>query len=575
LPTAAGFPAKPISQLQPRAARLDRAVAGRFGMPIAPWRTLRNAARGRSAVIDQGPTLVNKTLNALTAHIAVLDSNGVILSVNEAWRRFARTNGGVPGAESYIGTNYLAVCQDALRRGDATARPALSGIEEVLRGDRGEFALEYPCSAPDRERWFRMSVTRFATGAERYLVVAHDEITTQKQHEHALEASERLLRAVLDALPIGVWILGPDGRIVQGNPAGLRIWAGARFVGPPDFGQYKGWWLSTGQPIAADEWAAARAIRNGETSIDEEVEIECFDKTRKIIQNSAVPLYDRERRITGAIIVNQDITARKRAETEREAMLREHDRLRSAAEEANRLKDDFIATLSHELRTPLNSVLGWAAILKRALPDRQAAERAAAAIERNAKLQAQLLNDTLEVSRIVRGKLTLDESDVDLAAVVGEVVETMSPAAIDKGVTLVEDVSGGHATVHGDPIRLQQVVWNLLVNALKFTPAGGRIEVRTNATEEGVEVSVRDTGVGIAPEVMSFLFDRFRQGEASLARTHVGLGLGLAIVKELVELHHGTITVESPGEGQGATFTVRLPIVARGRDGLSDNDSLP
>ena len=517
--------------------------------------------RDGCTVIDSRPLLANEVLNALAAHIAVLDPTGVIIFVNDAWSRFARANGGVGGAESYIGTNYFAVCHDAIRRGDATAHLALTGIEDVLRGERDRFSLDYACDTPDEEHWFRMSVTRFGTGSLAHLVVAHEEITAQKQNERALLDAERLLRTVLEALPIGVWILDRDGRIVHGNAAGVRVWAGARYVGPEDFGEYKGWWVSTGERIAAEEWAATRAIRKGETSIDEEIEIECFDSTRKIILNSAIPLFDDERRIAGAIIVNQDITARKRAEAERESMLREHDRLRDAALEANRMKDDFIATLSHELRTPLQSVLGWTAILRRALPDLTRSERAAAAIDRNARIQARLLDDTLDMSRIVRGKLTLNESDVDLAALVGDVLESMRPAALDKGVALVEEVSGTSAMVHGDPTRLQQVVWNLLANALKFTPAGGRIDVHTHTGEDWVELSVRDTGVGIPPEFMPFLFDRFRQGEGSPAPARPGLGLGLAIVKELVEMHRGTIAAESPGEGQGATFTLRLPIV--------------
>jgi PAS domain S-box-containing protein len=500
--------------------------------------------------------LANEALNALAAHVAVLDARGVIVFGNEAWHRFAKANGAAPGAEGYLGANYLDICRDAARRGDETAGLALAGMEAVLRRDRDAFAFDYPCDGPDQERWFRMSVTRFVSGGDIHLVVAHEDITAQKRSERALQDGERLLRSVLEALPVGVWVTNAQGRIVHGNSAGVRIWGGARFVGPQQFGEYKGRWLSTGEPIAAHEWAAARAVREGETSIDEEVEIECFDGTRKIILNSAVPLFDEERRITGAIIVNQDITARKRIEQEREAMLRDQARLRLEAIAANQAKDKFIAELSHELRMPLQSVLGWAAMLKRTLPDVQASERAAAAIERNAQIQAQLLNDTLDVSRLAHGKLTLDESDVDLSALAGEMVETMRPLAMEKGVALVSE-TGPAAKVRGDATRLRQILWNLLSNALKFTPSGGRIVVRTAPAGEWMELSVTDTGVGIAPEFMPYLFDRFRQGSGS--QTQLGLGLGLSIVKDLVTLHGGTVTAASPGEGRGATFTMRLP----------------
>ena len=513
-------------------------------------------------MIDSALSLATGALDALCQHIAVLDKSGTIVFVNEAWTRFAKNNGETTGAASFVGTNYLAVCRDAIRRGDAAAGLAVSGIQEVLRGDRAEFSLEYPCSTPDRERWFRMSVTRFASESDPYVVVAHEEITDQKAGERSLQETERLLRSVLEALPIGVWIMDKEGRIAQGNPAGLAIWAGARYVGPQQFGEYKGWWVNTGKPIAPEEWAAARAIRGGEISIDEEIEIECFDGAHKIILNSAVPLRGSDGRITGAIIVNQDITKRKHAETERAAMLREHERLTLVAQEANRMKDHFIATLSHELRTPVSAVLGWAAILKRTFPDPGAFAQATAAIERNARIQAQLLNDALDIDRIVRGRVTLNESDQDLVTVVAEVLDTVRPVAIEKGIALVEHTSGLPAIVHGDQVRLRQIVWNLLSNALKFTPEGGRIEVHTHTADGWVEVSVRDSGVGIAPDFVPFVFDRFRQGGGPLELTRSGLGLGLAIVKELVELHRGTVTAESPGVGQGATFTFRLPEAA-------------
>jgi PAS domain-containing protein len=255
--------------------------------------------------------LATEVLNALAPHIAVLDSRGTIVLANTAWCRFAKSGGANPRDDCYVGRSYPAVCRNAVNAGDVTAGAALSGIEAVLRGEHDDFSLEYPCPTPDQVRWFRMSANRFAFGSEPHLVVAHEEITAERQSERARQDSEHLLQTVLEALPVGVWILDASGRIVRGNAAGIRIWAGGRYVGPGEFGEYKGWWVSTGTRIAPDEWAAARAIRSGETSIDEEVEIESFDGTRKIILNSAVPLFDTDHRITGAIIVNHEITARK------------------------------------------------------------------------------------------------------------------------------------------------------------------------------------------------------------------------------------------------------------------------
>jgi PAS domain S-box-containing protein len=275
-----------------------------------------------------------------------------------------------------------------------------------------------------------------------------------------------------------------------------------------------------------------------------------------------VPLKDQAGQIIGVSVVAEETTDRKRAEREREAMLRENERLYRQAEEANRTKDLFIATLSHELRTPLNAVVGWVSLLKKGLlaPDKQA--RALEVIERNTRIQTQLLSDILDISRITHGKLRLERGDVEMAALLESAIDAIRPTALEKGVELDEQLAGAQATVVGDQARLQQIVWNLLVNALKFTPAGGRIQVRARPAGSWVEVTVADNGAGIAPEFLPFVFDPFRQGDEPLARAHLGLGLGLPIVKHLVELHGGTVTAASDGPGLGATFTVRLPVAA-------------
>ncbi|MEO7191900.1 MAG: ATP-binding protein [Vicinamibacterales bacterium] len=234
-------------------------------------------------------------------------------------------------------------------------------------------------------------------------------------------------------------------------------------------------------------------------------------------------------------------------------------RLFHQAQEANRFKDEFIATLSHELRTPLNAILGWTSILKQGgLPPEQR-ERALTVIERNAQAQAQLLGDILDVNRIVTGKITLDTQDVMLAPLVERVVETMRPGAIAKSIRLHVVQRAPEAVVLGDPARLQQIVWNLLSNAIKFTPLAGRVTIMLDAVDRDVLLSVSDTGAGISPAFLPHVFDRFRQADSSSARRHTGLGLGLAIVKHLAELHGGVVSAESQGDGRGATFVVRLP----------------
>jgi CheY-like chemotaxis protein/nitrogen-specific signal transduction histidine kinase len=232
---------------------------------------------------------------------------------------------------------------------------------------------------------------------------------------------------------------------------------------------------------------------------------------------------------------------------------------RAEAEAANTLKDEFLATLSHELRTPLNAVLGWSRMLKTGTLDAATATRAIDVIERNANAQLQLIEDLLDVSRIITGKLRLDVKPVAPATVIEAAVDALRPAADAKGIRLQPILDPRAGPVSGDPDRLQQVVWNLLSNAVKFTPRGGRVQIRLERVNSHVEIVVTDTGKGIEPAVLPHVFDRFRQADSSSQRAHGGLGIGLALVKSLVELHGGTVHAASPGPDQGATFTVKLP----------------
>ncbi|MFL6230971.1 MAG: ATP-binding protein [Pyrinomonadaceae bacterium] len=233
----------------------------------------------------------------------------------------------------------------------------------------------------------------------------------------------------------------------------------------------------------------------------------------------------------------------------------------AAAEAASRLKDEFLATVSHELRTPLTAVLGWVHLLRTGQLDDQHAERAVETIERNARSQVQLIDDLLDVSRIITGKLRLDVRLLDPASPVESAVEAVLPAADSKNIRIQKVLDAGGGSISGDASRLQQIVWNLLANAIKFTPAGGRVVVRLTRAESHVEISVTDDGEGISREFLPYVFDRFRQADGTTTRRFGGLGLGLAIVRHLVELHGGTVEVESGGKGSGSTFMVRLPLM--------------
>lgn len=286
------------------------------------------------------------------------------------------------------------------------------------------------------------------------------------------------------------------------------------------------------------------------------------------------PIKDSSGRIIGASKIARNITERKLAEASlkeaqkaaeaanaEKAQLLDSERLaRAEAERASRLKDEFLATLSHELRTPLNAVLGWATILREKKQSDQQMVQGLDAIDRNARVQAQIIDDLLDMSRIISGKVRLDVQPLDLPAIVLEAVDTVRATASARNIRLQTVIDPLNASILGDPNRLQQVFWNLLNNAIKFTPKGGRVQVLLQRINSHVDVSVVDTGEGISPEFLPFIFNRFQQADPTTTRRHGGLGLGLAIVKSLVELHGGTVRAKSPGIGKGASFIVTLPL---------------
>jgi PAS domain S-box-containing protein len=257
--------------------------------------------------------------------------------------------------------------------------------------------------------------------------------------------------------------------------------------------------------------------------------------------------------IIGASKVARDVT-------EHHRLLAAERAARAEAERASRIKDEFVAMVSHELRTPLNAILGWTQLMARSPRDVALVERGLEVVARNTRLQAQLVSDLLDISRIVEGKLGLEIQTVDLREVVRDAIDTVAHDAAARDIHVVDDLQDVRATVAGDAARLQQVVWNLLSNAIKFTPNGGAVRVLLRVTDGRATIQISDTGTGIRPEVLPHIFDRFHQADHSITRRYGGLGLGLAIVKHLVELHHGTVQAESAGLGMGATLTVVLPV---------------
>ena len=265
----------------------------------------------------------------------------------------------------------------------------------------------------------------------------------------------------------------------------------------------------------------------------------------------------------------RDITDRKRAEQERALLLESEKAAHTEADTANGIKDEFLALLSHELRTPLTSILGWSNLLTSGDLDEEASKRAVETIARNARAQRRLIDDLLDISRIITGKLHLEVRSISLGSMIETVVEGIRPAAEAKNIDLKTTLDSHLSPVSGDPDRLQQIIWNLLSNAIKFTPKGGHIEVQLKRVDSQVEITISDTGQGIAPELLVHIFERFRQSDSSSTRRHGGLGLGLSIVRQLVELHGGTVTAESPGRDQGTTVKVVLPLFGAD-EGLRD-----
>jgi PAS domain S-box-containing protein len=388
--------------------------------------------------------------------------------------------------------------------------------------------------------------------------IARD-ITERKRVEEALANQRRWLEYLLNLAPIPILLVEPNSARVlfanraademSGNNISRDGHADAHYLRYPCTD-------ARGQRIPADELPGARVAR-GERLEGFQMDWHTpYGKRSLLIYADILP--SMHGHPATAIIICQDITEIKRIEEE----------LRTA----NRLKDEFLATLSHELRTPLTAILGWSRMLLTGALDEATTKEALETIERNARAQSQLIEDLMDISRIITGKLRLDARPVDLASVIEATIASVRPAAEAKALRLQVVLDPLAGPVLGDPARLQQVLWNLLSNAIKFTPKGGSIQVRLERVDSHVEIAVSDTGQGIKPDFLPFVFDRFRQADATTARAHGGLGLGLAIVRHLVELHGGTVRVDSPGEGQGATFTVQLPIMIMHRE-ASDKET--
>lgn len=391
----------------------------------------------------------------------------------------------------------------------------------------------------------------------------------EQKRNHAVLASEQLTNSILDQAAEAIIVCDPAGLVTRANQKAQSLCGFNPLLAVFDeaFPLYLPLPGFDGQGISAGTPMTIAAVLGGRAYDRLEVGLQFNGQpTGRSMLLSAVPLRSAANQILGCVVNLIDITDRKEAEHAQAELLRREQQARDEAQAANQAKDVFLATLSHELRTPLSAVLGWVSLLRKN-PIPSIVEKATAIIERNALIQAQLIDDILDISRIVSGKIALGMSIVNLTEVTNAAVESVRLSAEAKGLTLRTTLGDDTPLVLGDAGRLQQVLWNLLSNATKFTPQGGLIEVRLDGNQHHLVVSVSDTGRGIEADFLPYVFDRFRQADGSTTRMQGGLGLGLAIVRYLVEAHGGTVTVASPGEGRGSTFSVQLPRAAhRGVD---------
>ena len=502
--------------------------------------------------------------------IFVLDPHGIVTT----WNAGAERIKGYAAAE-IIGQHFSKFyTSDALNRGYPAYELEVAAVD-------GRFEDEgWRVRKDGSHFWANVVITalRDSSGAlVGYGKVTRD-LTSRRAYEESLRHSEERFRLLVEEVPdYAFFMLDPNGYVLTWNSGAERIkgYLAAEVIGQHFSKFYPADAIASGWPSHELDVATV------EGRFEDEGWRVRKDGTQFWASVVITALRDASRRLRGFAKLTRDLSERRKAEAleahgaQREQMLEAERSARMEAQRAARIKDEFLATLSHELRSPLSAILGWTQILRapHALRPEDTA-RGLEIIERNARAQVKLIDDLLDLSRIMAGRVALDLQDLEIGEIVRGAVESTQPTALVKGVELacVLDPAGG--IVRGDGLRLQQIIWNVLSNALKFTPKGGHVRVSSRCLQSQMEISVTDTGIGIPAEYLPQVFDRFSQKDSTSSRQHGGLGLGLAICKQLVELHGGTIRAASRGEGLGTTFTVTLPLAAAD-DALASVQEVP
>jgi PAS domain S-box-containing protein len=550
----------------------DFDAAGNICGWIASITDITDRKRTEEALRDSQALLLT-FLEQLPVGVGAVDLDGRWTIRNAVMRRFAGTD--VSSRDFKSVTRWQAFDSD----GQPISSQEWPGVR-ALRGETVSPGIEmtYTTDA-GTQIWTRVSAAPLFNQAGEMigaLSVVQD-IDAVKRAELAVREAADRFRSLVSVITDVPWTADPSGAFTTAQPA----WAW--YTGQA-WEEYRGFgWIEALHPDDREDlrksWLQACTTNSAYVSAHGRL---WHDPTRqyRYFEAQATPVFNQDGTVREWVGAYTDINARrqleqqleeraaelaralderKKLDEEREQLLESERYARTEAERSTRLKEEFLSTVSHELRTPLNVILGWTQLMQQS-SDAETWKQGLDAIERGARGQALLIDELLDVSRIVSGKLRLEVEVLDIGPLVEAAVETLRPAAEGKSIQVVRNLSLETGPVKGDPARIQQTVWNLLSNAIKFTPKGGTVQIHVQSIDGFVEITVKDTGAGISEEFLPFVFDRFRQADNSTTRAHGGLGLGLAIVKHLMELHGGTVTVQSEGEGKGATFTIRLPL---------------
>lgn len=522
---------------------------------------MKSSSQQPATATHQSEQRLRALIEQSAAGIAQTDLNGRIVFAN---KRYCQIVGYSMEDVLELRVHDLTYAEDL---------PETTGLVSQAAIHGNEYAMEKRYVRKDGSIiWVNVSasVLKDEEGKPRSIMGVVVDITDRKQLEERLRESEERLRLGLDAGDTGTWDwdirtnhITWSERVYQFHGLTPETFHGTvedfeHVIHPEDR-----------QRVSE---AIQTAIKN-RCPYDIDFRVVRYGSEAGWLTTRGKVYYDQSGNAIRMLGATRDITQQKLAEQERDALLASERASRTEAERANRLKDEFLATVSHELRTPLNAILGYAQVLRHADADKQEVAEGLDVIERNARVQAQIIEDILDMSRIVSGKLRLDMQQVNLAGVIDAALQTVQPTADAKRIQIVRPGDPVIAMVTGDAARLQQIVWNLLNNAIKFTSDGEQVRIGLARVEAHLELAISDNGRGIGSAFLPYVFDKFRQADATTTRKHGGLGLGLAIVKNLVELHGGVIGVDSAGEGHGATFVVKLPLASVHGESPSDSFS--